>query len=572
MIACPPTWGEFLAKSGGFSGIFHHHIDMDFCVCYTEFILIFWEIKMKKYIAILLCLIMILSLFSCSVNNNEDTPSQNENSNTTPPNGSEDTAVRSEYADLIGLYRNAINVCQNYTDEVNGKTDFATRFGITDRYDQETFNRLLSVAHLFYPGRGKDDSTSPHYKLSCGYAVKDINGDGTKELVFLRDDYTIVAIYSMSASSGEPYIIYTCDTTDNCWIDGNGWIHVSYNGIGYSSKHTYEIRHGRLEHLVGYGKNYEWVNGVCVESYYKFVLEGNKKEISQITYESLDKYYSKYLGVYSGVEVTKEYSGLEFTPLFDEADIAVEMYDSVLENKVKVYEVLGDFVSEPVYLKDFRTPYNRIPLCDVARLGYVYMDVDGDHIRELVIDCSDTLILRYYDGKVYVYSFTFRNMYYLKTDGSYSWNHNGQNFEYGENKLAFDGVELKRVELWRIVNDGEPDAEYYIGDKKVTEEELSRYIDDNPKTKVEFYPLLVSWQTKITENTALNIANVYWSGHVMSGDPFIIVPVQSSEVPPSVYAFQLKWLINETYSVIDEVWIDKVTGMHIIPYNQGGKG
>ena len=58
----------------------------------------------------------------------------------------------------------------------------------------------------------------------------------------------------------------------------------------------------------------------------------------------------------------------------------------------------------------------------------------------------------------------------------------------------------------------------------------------------------------------------------MSGDPFIIVPVQSSEVPPSVYAFQLKWLINETYSVIDEVWIDKVTGMHIIPYNQGGKG
>jgi hypothetical protein len=57
------------------------------------------------------------------------------------------------------------------------------------------------------------------------------------------------------------------------------------------------------------------------------------------------------------------------------------------------------------------------------------MDVDGDSISELVIDCGDTLILRYYEGAVYVYSFTFRNMYQLNTDGSYDWNHNGRNFE-----------------------------------------------------------------------------------------------------------------------------------------------
>ena len=152
-------------------------------------------------------------------------------------------------------------------------------------------------------------------------------------------------------------------------------------------------------------------------------------------------------------------------------------------------------IEEYSYLKDCKTPYNRIPLCELENMGYVYMDVDGDSINELVIDCGDTLILRYYEGCIYVYPFIFRNMYQLNTDVSYSWNHTGQNFEYGENQLAFDGAELKTKELWRIVNDGEPNAEYYIDGKQVTHEELLKYFEDNPKTKVEFLPLEVSWES-----------------------------------------------------------------------------
>ena len=176
--------------------------------------------------------------------------------------------------------------------------------------------------------------------------------------------------------------------------------------------------------------------------------------------------------------------------ILSQAEIAMEMYEAALKNEIKVYETN---IKEYNYIKDCKTPYNRIPLCKIEGMGYVYIDVDGDAINELVIDCGDTLILRYYEGCVYVYPFTFRNMYRLNTDGSYSWNYNGQNFEYGENQIAFDGTELKTKELWRIVNDGEPNAEYYIGNTQVTQKELLKYFSYNPKSKVEFLPLEVSW-------------------------------------------------------------------------------
>ena len=173
------------------------------------------------------------------------------------------------------------------------------------------------------------------------------------------------------------------------------------------------------------------------------------------------------------------------------AERAIEMYEAVLKNEIKVYET---DIEEYNYLKDCKTPYNRIPLCELERLRYAYMDVDGDSVKELVIDCGDTLILRYYEGTVYVYPFTFREINSLHTDGSYSWNDTGVNFEYGEDKLAFEGAELKAKELWRIVNDGEPNAEYYIDGKQVSSEEILKYFEDNPKSKVEFLPLEVSWE------------------------------------------------------------------------------
>jgi uncharacterized membrane protein YkoI len=256
-----------------------------------------------------------------------------------------------------------------------------------------------------------------------------------------------------------------------------------------------------------------------------------------------------------------------------EAERAMEMYEAVLKNEIKVYET---DVEEYNYLKDC----NRIPLCESERLRYAYMDVDGDSINELVIDCGDTLILRYYEGTVYVYPFTFRNMYQLNTDGSYNWNHTGQNFEYGKNQIYFEGAELKSRELYRIVNDGEPNAEYYIEGKQVSQEELQKYIGDNQKTKIEFSPLEVSWQKTISLEKALEIASEYWyecynikAGDVDSetGFPYAFLPKNSNN---ENYSIALAWLVEGThYSTLEMIEIDAFTGEIIVPtYEPDGKG
>lgn len=193
--------------------------------------------------------------------------------------------------------------------------------------------------------------------------------------------------------------------------------------------------------------------------------------------------------------------------ILSQAETAMEMYEAVLENEIKVYEI---DTQEYNYLADCKTPYNRIPLSDCAQLKYAYTDMDNDGINELVIDCSDILILRYYEGTIYLYPFTFRQLSHLYIDGSYSWNHTGENFEYGVSRIYFEGTELKTNELYRIVNDGEPNAEYYMEGKRVTEKELLKNINDGPEFWLQFDPLEVSWQKEITSEEALQIASEYW--------------------------------------------------------------
>ncbi len=238
-----------------------------------------------------------------------------------------------------------------------------------------------------------------------------------------------------------------------------------------------------------------------------------------------------------------------------ESEIALKMYESALNNEIKVYET---DLEEYHYLKDCKTPYNRIPLCELEGLKYVYMDVDGDQSTELVIGCGDTLILRYYEGIVYVYPFTFRNMHQLNTDGSYSWNYTGQDFEYGENQLAFDGAELKAKEIWRIVNDGEPNAEYYVDGVQVTLEEILTYFENHPKTEITFKPFELSLENAISPEEALKIADEYW-GHVdggmdaAAGTTYFHKVVISNDLNPICPYYRIAWKM-ERYHHWDEGW------------------
>ncbi len=532
---------------------------------------------MKKYLAFLLCFMMIISLCSCgggNVDNNENTTDTIDDTTESITDPEKETKPNEEspnmqlsgyfpnYESILKAYRRAINNFK--TVNTNPLAVAAELFGWQDSIEKEWFLKIDSSAYLFYPGRGKDDSSSPHYKLSCGYAIKDLNGDGVDELVLLNEDYMVVAVFSMA--NGNPILLGNYIPRGSCWIDGNGWLHENKTGGSEYSTHViHKIAEGgaSLELIAEYGTDgTEWIGGVAVTKYYKLV-NGEGVDITEDEYNSLNEQYGRYLGSHGGAAATKEYAGLTFTSVFTEAEIAMEMYEAVLNDQIEVYETNAQQYS---YLKDCKSPYNRIPLCEMESLGYIYMDVDGDSVNELVIDCADTLVLRYYEGTVYVYPFTFRGMYNLSTDGSYGWNHTGQDFEYGANRITFDGAELTTKEVWRIVNDGEPNAEFYIDGKQVTEAEILKYFEENPTTKVEFSPLEVSWQNEISRSEAITLAEDYWGRYDIEENGYIVVPVTSSRAPSSVYVIVLKWFVIDHYSTIDEIWIDKNTGQAIVPY------
>ena len=211
------------------------------------------------------------------------------------------------------------------------------------------------------------------------------------------------------------------------------------------------------------------------------------------------------------------------------------------------------------------------PLRKMDSINYAFVDLGEDGVDELVIDCGDTLILRYYQGVLYSFEFTFRSLYYLKTDGSYSWNHNGSDLVYGENQIFFEGSELRSKELWRIVNDGEPTAEYYIDGKQVSQAELQQYFEQNPKTEVVFSTFEASWKNKVSASQAYELAKLYWADFEIEKNGYLVDHGANDQAPLSVYVLLLRRFVDDHYSTIDEIWIDVNTGDAIVPFTADGK-
>lgn len=222
-------------------------------------------------------------------------------------------------------------------------------------------------------------------------------------------------------------------------------------------------------------------------------------------------------------------------------------------------------------LKDYGAPYMGTPLRELDSIRYAFVDLGGDGVDELVIDCGDTLILRYYEGNLYSYEFTFRNLYYLTTDGSHSWNHTGSDFVYGQSQFFFEGKEIRSKELWRIVNDGEPNAEYYIEGKQVLQSEILQYFEEHPKTNVTFSTFEAPWKNPVSSGEAYQLAKLYWKDFEIGANGYVVDRGVNDRAPLDVYVFLLRGWVEGHYTTFDEIWIDVNTGEVIIPYFLDGK-
>ena len=278
--------------------------------------------------------------------------------------------------------------------------------------------------------------------------------------------------------------------------------------------------------------------------------------------------------VTEGEETTDSTESTQIT----EAERAMQMYDAAIRGEICVVdERLGE-----IKLEDCCFPSNDLPLgrCDI--LNKAILDMDGDGINEYVIQSPqrDHIILHYFDGKIYSYSFDFKNLFRLNTDGTFYWYFTESNLPtVGLSQVTFDDSSIVIKEIYRLKDIWEHAEEYYLYGNQVTREEYTDYYHNNSKRWAQFTPFEFSPQYPINAETAWNIANDYLGKpdgeqDVAAGTTVVykVVLTQKPTVDSENYRIVLHeyhfshwldgWQANEpkpTY-VLEELVVNAITG------------
>ncbi|MCL2152303.1 MAG: hypothetical protein FWH57_04990 [Oscillospiraceae bacterium] len=203
----------------------------------------------------------------------------------TPPDGFAD------YASIIGEYRRFAGYSIEGYDKASSEDIFWYSRGW-----------LGSVIISFYI---EDKRTEDDYS----YAVKDLNANGSPELILAIGDHAVCAIFSMV--NNRPKLLDEFWQRNQCEIDSAGIIHThGSNGAGWSTFQSYRIsqRDDELVLVDEFGTD-GWDQVTGEQSYYRIVDGINQN----ITSSEFDELYNQFSDVFRS---TKN-SGIEFIPLFD---------------------------------------------------------------------------------------------------------------------------------------------------------------------------------------------------------------------------------------------------------------
>ena len=148
----------------------------------------------------------------------------------------------------------------------------------------------------------------PKARETFGYALEDLNGNGSPELILLFNDYTVLAVFSMS--NGSPQLLDAFWPRHRGAINDSGLICVSSsNGADDWYHSVYQIEQDDSELLL----IFEY--GHASDEGYYLVSNGEKRAISESDYERLQEEYPIQTETVAK-EITKN-SGLDYIPLFD---------------------------------------------------------------------------------------------------------------------------------------------------------------------------------------------------------------------------------------------------------------
>ncbi|MBE6553075.1 MAG: hypothetical protein E7666_01905 [Ruminococcaceae bacterium] len=198
-------------------------------------------------------------------------------------------------------------------------------------------------------------------------------------------------------------------------------------------------------------------------------------------------------------------------------DIGTQMFEAAIRDEIGVFdERLGE-----IKLKDSRFPSDNIRLGECEILTKAILDVDGDGIREYMIrsEANDSILLRYYNGKVYSYCFDSKRFFNLNTDGSFYWvdSYDLCDCTRGCSQIVFDGSSIGIKEIYRIKQTspydyGDGDHTYFVEGNLTTREEFMDYYDSNCRDQevAIFSPLDISCAYPVSSEEACEIASRYW--------------------------------------------------------------
>ena len=309
-----------------------------------------------------------------------------------------------------------------------------------------------------------------------GYAFCDLNKNENDEMLLLLDDYTVLAIFSFA--DGKPILLDNYWNRKKCTIDGDGTIQVyGSGGADTSSFSIFKISDNdkELVLLEEYG-----TDGHDPETlhprYYK-ISNGNKTPITVLEYAA-----ALSQGIYSSTENlakhTKENADFKFIPLGLEISYK-RIFEKILNYEMKIN-------SENKYLWAFYFSFGTNSIGSLESVEICYLDMDGDGIKELLLKRSGYLILRYQEGTVSLYEFSYKEMDRVYEDGSFSWHSNtyleDNSVCYGISRITFDESSTKTQSLYTIY-DGENESYFTINGKLASKSELDSLVESRKDIK-----------------------------------------------------------------------------------------
>ena len=181
---------------------------------------------------------------------------------------------------------------------------------------KKEFYNLACLAHEYHPNRNWQgyERYTTNATATFGYTYRDLNADGSDELILLTEDYKLLAIYTMK--DGKPMRVEDIwGRRLSCTIDEQNRLHLfGSSGAAYSTEKVCVLgKDGNLETIVEYGINGVDENNNLIRVK---VVEDQFVVITKEECDALDKLYGIDLpeGMLAA-EYMRLVVGLEFTPL-----------------------------------------------------------------------------------------------------------------------------------------------------------------------------------------------------------------------------------------------------------------